>query len=63
VLEPSAPAAATDDLGAWVETQIQARADARKRRDFAAADGIRKELQDRGVVLEDTKEGVRWKKA
>jgi len=64
VMEPSAPAAATaDDLGAWVETQIQARAEARKRRDFAAADRIRKELQDRGVVLEDTKEGVRWKKA
>jgi cysteinyl-tRNA synthetase len=63
VLEPSAPAAKQEDLGTWVETQIKARADARKRRDFAAADRIRKELQDRGVVLEDTKEGVRWKKA
>jgi cysteinyl-tRNA synthetase len=63
VLEPSAPAAKQEDLGTWVETQIKARADARKRRDFAAADRIRKELHDRGVVLEDTKEGVRWKKA
>jgi cysteinyl-tRNA synthetase len=36
---------------------------ARKRRDFATADRIRKELSERGIILEDTKDGsVRWKR-
>jgi cysteinyl-tRNA synthetase len=49
-----------------LDTEIQAlideRQDARHRRDFARADEIRDELADRGIVLEDTKDGVRWKK-
>ena len=47
----------------WVEERIAARADARSRRDFAAADRIRDELAAAGVVVEDTAGGVRWKKA
>ena len=48
-------------LAAWVEERIQARADARKRKDFAAADAIRGEITDRGIVLEDGAGGTRWK--
>jgi cysteinyl-tRNA synthetase len=50
-----------DSVAAWVEERIQARADARKRKDFAAADAIRKEITDRGIVLEDGAGGTRWK--
>jgi cysteinyl-tRNA synthetase len=52
-----------DDLAKWVEERIRARADARGRRDFAAADGIRAELADKGIVLEDGPAGTRWKVA
>ena len=41
---------------------IDGRQEARHRRDFARADQIRDELAERGIVLEDTKDGVRWKK-
>ncbi|HEU4586386.1 MAG TPA: cysteine--tRNA ligase [Gemmatimonadaceae bacterium] len=51
-----------DELGAWVEERIGARAEARRRRDFAAADAIRKELEERGIAIEDTPQGTRWKK-
>jgi len=45
-----------------IERLIQDRQEARKRRDFAAADAIRDQLAARGIVLEDTREGVRWKR-
>jgi len=45
-----------------VEAQIARRTAAKKSRDFALADQIRKELAEQGVILEDTKEGVRWKR-
>jgi cysteinyl-tRNA synthetase len=50
-----------DDLAAWVEERIAARQAARKARDFAQADAIRDEIAARGVVVEDTAHGARWK--
>jgi len=45
-----------------IERLIEDRQAARRRRDFAAADGIRRQLADRGVLLEDNPGGTRWKK-
>jgi cysteinyl-tRNA synthetase len=46
-----------------VEQKVAERQDARKRKDFAASDRIRKELADRGILLEDSRDGsVRWKR-
>jgi len=45
-----------------IQALIDERQEARHRRNFARADEIRNELADRGIVLEDTKDGVRWKK-
>ncbi len=50
-----------EDLAIWVESQIVARNEARTSKDFAAADAIRDALAARGVVLEDTPLGTRWK--
>jgi cysteinyl-tRNA synthetase len=46
-----------------VEKLVAERQDARKRKDFAASDRIRKQLSDRGIILEDSRDGtVRWKR-
>jgi cysteinyl-tRNA synthetase len=45
-----------------IQALIDERQEARHRRDFARADQIRDELAERGIILEDTKDGVRWKK-
>jgi cysteinyl-tRNA synthetase len=54
--------AAHPDIDAeQIEQLIQARQEARQRRDFAAADRIRDELADRGIVLEDTAASTKWR--
>ena len=45
-----------------IEALIEARQKARKEKNFAEADKIRDDLKARGIVLEDTPQGVRWKK-
>jgi cysteinyl-tRNA synthetase len=45
----------------WVEEMIQARINARKEKDWAKADQIRKELENMNIVLEDHSEGTIWK--
>ena len=50
-------------LDSEIEEMIVARQQARKDRNFALADEIRGKLLDMGIVLEDTREGVKWKRA
>jgi cysteinyl-tRNA synthetase len=53
---------ASGDDDARIQGLIDERAAAKKARDFARADAIRDELAAQGVVLEDTAQGVRWKR-
>ncbi|MCH5250212.1 MAG: cysteine--tRNA ligase [Lachnospiraceae bacterium] len=46
-----------------IEALIQERQDARKAKNFARADEIRDNLLKQGIILEDTREGVKWKRA
>jgi cysteinyl-tRNA synthetase len=47
---------------AEVNRLIEERNAAKKARDFARSDAIRKQLSDAGIVVEDTKDGIRWKR-
>ncbi|MBP3953386.1 cysteine--tRNA ligase [Bacillus suaedae] len=49
-------------LDADIEELIEQRNAARKAKDFALADQIRDQLKEQGIVLEDTAQGVRWKR-
>lgn len=51
-----------DDLAGWVEDLLQEREHARSARDFARADGIRDQLIAKGIEVEDTPSGTRWKR-
>ena len=50
-------------LDSDIEEMIAARQAARKAKDFALADKIRNDLLAQGIILEDTREGVKWKRA
>ena len=70
LLKADAAAAGSDEhagedpeLVAFVEGKIEERKAAKKEKNFALADAIRAELLEKGIVLEDTREGVKWKKA
>ncbi|EQK46598.1 cysteine--tRNA ligase [Paraclostridium bifermentans] len=49
-------------LDADIEKLIQDRVDAKKNKDFALADEIRNKLLEMGIVLEDTRQGTKWKR-
>lgn len=51
------------ELEAYVLAKIEERKAAKKAKDFALADAIRSELLEQGIILEDTREGVKWKRA
>ncbi len=60
VLEPTVAAGGLTD--AQVDERVAERNRAKKARDFALADSVRNELLEQGVILEDTREGTRWKR-
>jgi cysteinyl-tRNA synthetase len=49
-------------LDSEIQSLIDERQEARRRRDFRRSDEIRDELGSRGIILEDTKDGVRWRR-
>lgn len=53
---------AAEMLDADIEALIEERQEARRNRNFARSDEIRDELAGKGIILEDTKDGVRWKR-
>ena len=55
--------AVDDELASFVEGKIAERAEAKKNKDFAKADAIRDELLAKGIVIKDTREGVKWERA
>jgi cysteinyl-tRNA synthetase len=59
VIRPTAGGGLADDA---IDALVAERTAAKKARDFARADAIRQELLDQGVIIEDTKSGVRWKR-
>jgi len=57
------PKAVDPALAGWVAERLAARDQARKSKDFKAADAIRAELKARGVEIEDTPQGTKWRVA
>ena len=51
------------ELEAKILAMIEERKEAKKAKNFARADEIRNELLQMGIILEDTREGVKWKRA
>ncbi len=54
---------ASGDDDSRIQSLVDERTAAKQARDFARADAIRQQLADEGVLLEDTPQGVRWKRA
>ena len=51
-----------DEMAEYIEEMIRKRQDAKKNKDYLLADAIRAELLEKGIMLEDTRQGVNWKK-
>ena len=51
---------ASEDAG--IDALVAERVQAKKAKDFARADAIREELRQRGIVIEDTREGSVWRR-
>ena len=60
VLTPTPPTGGLSETD--IDGLIAERTAAKKARDFARADGVRAQLLEKGIILEDTKDGVRWKR-
>jgi cysteinyl-tRNA synthetase len=56
------PDPVTDALEPDVQRLLDERANARARRDWAASDGLRDALAERGIAVEDTVDGQRWRR-
>ena len=52
-----------DILDEEIEQLIAQRTEAKKNKNFQLADEIRQQLLDKGIILEDTRQGVKWKRA
>src|SRR3954447_3332338 len=63
VFDVLAPTVQTNQIGdSEIESMIEERAAAKKAKNFARADQIREQLLEQGIIIEDTKSGVRWKR-
>ncbi|HEX3875481.1 MAG TPA: cysteine--tRNA ligase [Bryobacteraceae bacterium] len=63
VFDVIAPTTATNAIAdSEIESLVAERNSAKKAKNFARADQIREQLLDQGIILEDTKSGVRWKR-
>ncbi len=51
-----------DEMAEYIEEMIQRRQEAKKNKNYQLADAIRDELLEKGIMLEDTRQGVNWKK-
>lgn len=51
-----------DEMAEYIEEMIQKRQEAKKNKNYQLADAIRAELLEKGIMLEDTRQGVNWKK-
>ncbi len=63
VREPEKDQDVDEDMRSYILAKIEERKAAKKAKDFAAADAIREELLEKGIVLKDTREGVVWHRA
>ena len=61
--EKEADSGVDAEMESYILEKIEERKAAKKEKDFAKADAIRSELLEKGIALEDTREGVKWKKA
>jgi len=61
-LASAAPRAAVQESDPGIDARVEQRQQARRDKDFATADRIRDELDAEGIVIEDTAEGVRWRR-